>query len=131
MPEVVKKYRRWGDRDLQTGVWPVLITAAIGKQILWRLVGMPRPMAFVLSYLLAIFVTYDSFPNSKVGFTKYAVALSSVVIGGALAFFVAIPYLESFMHPVLAYAIPLLSYGVVLSFIFTSLSQDKGIQKDS
>jgi hypothetical protein len=131
MPEAVKEYRQWRDKYIQTGVWPLLIIAGIGKQILWRLFGMPRPLAFVLAYLLAIFVTYDYFPNPRLGFTKYAVSMSSVVIGGALAFFVAIPYLEGFMHPVLAYAIPLLSYAVVLSFIFTSFSQDKGLQKNS
>lgn len=102
----------------------------MGKQILWSLVGMPRPLAFLLSELLALLVTYRYFPYKNLSFIDYLITLSSILIGGVVTVYVAIPVLEGFLAAVPAYAIPIILYGVLLFYIFKFMRESSS-QKNS
>lgn len=131
MADAVQEKKPWLHWGVQKWVMIFTATSAIGKHLLMGILDMPRPLAYLLSSILALFVTYKYFPNPKLNFTKYALGFSSMMIGLVVTFYVAIPYLEGFMHPVLAYAIPLLSCAVFLFFIFRLLSPEKDVQKPS
>ena len=83
MPEAGKENRLW----INKGCWKWLIVTSIisgiGKHLLMRLVGMPRPLAFLLSELVTMFVAYDYLPDPKWSFSKYATFLASLLIGGS------------------------------------------------
>lgn len=131
MAEAGQENRQWINKRLLKWLIVTSVISGVGKQILFRLVGMPRPLAFLLSELLAIFVAYDYLPEPKWSFRKYVIIFASVLIGGVLAWYVAIPYLETFLPPALAYGIPLVSYGVLVYFIFRYSAQNMPLPKNS
>jgi hypothetical protein len=131
MSEARQENRLWINTGLLKWLIITSIISGIGKQILLRLVGMPRPLAFLLSQLLTMFVAYDYLPNPKWSFRKYAIILASLLIGGEFAFYVAAPYLETYLPTALAYGIPLFSYGVLVYFIFRYATQNMNPLKNS
>ena len=131
MSEAGKENRRWINKEFLKWFTVTRIISSIGKHLLMGLVGMPRPLAFLLSELLTMFVAYDYLPDPKWSFRKYATSLASLLIGGQLTWYVAIPYLETFLPPALAYGIPLISYGVLVCFTFRYSIQNKSTLKNS
>jgi hypothetical protein len=130
MAEEVQANKQWLDTKFLKWMWMDGLISGIGKQILWRLVGMPRPLAFLLSQLLALLVTYRYFPYKNLNFIDYAIGFSSVMIGGTITLYIAIPFLEGFLPAVPAYGIPLVLYGILLFYVFKFIRQSSR-QKNS
>jgi hypothetical protein len=131
MSEAGKANRLWTNKGLWKWLIVTSIISGVGKQLLMGLVAMPRPLAFLLSELLALFVAYDYLPDPKWSFRKYATILASLLIGGVFAVYVAAPYLETYLPTVVAYGIPLLLYGALIYFIFKYGKRQMDIQKNS
>lgn len=129
MSEAEQANRQWTNKGWWKWLIVMSIISGIGKQILLRLVGMPRPLAFLLSELLALFVAYHYFPFPKWSFRKYATIMASLLIGGVFAVYVAAPYLETYLPTVVAYGISLLLYGALIYFIFKYGKRQMDTQK--
>jgi hypothetical protein len=120
---IKKKLLRW--------VVVTSVVASVSKQILTGLVGMPRPLAFLLSQLLVLLLAYDYLPVPKWSFKNYIIGFGSVLVGWVSAIYVAVPYLKIFLPSVLAYGISFLAYGALLYFTFKSVNPTSNILKNS
>jgi hypothetical protein len=131
MVEEIQENKQWINKKFSRWFFITSAIATMGKHILMGIVGMPRPLAFLLAKLLCFFLAYDYLPAPKLSYEKYIISLAAVLIVGVLAFYVAAPYLETLLPSVLAYGISLISYGALLYFVCKSFKSNTSALKNS
>jgi hypothetical protein len=117
MAEETQENRHWVNKKFSRWLFITVTIAHIGKYILMGTIGMPRPLAFLLAKLVCFFLAYDYLPPPKSSFEEYIISFASILIGGVVTIYIAIPYLETLLPSVLAYGIPIILYGALLYFI--------------